>query len=127
MEREKTLDRAREVSRKFLSWKGQRHKNTRIHDDTHEKQFEYNQAHHVTPQSIIKKISVIQSEAETEQAERKEQEQTKLARFAKSAKSEELQLLIADLENQMDLASQSLDFERAIKLRDEIDFLKSAR
>ncbi|KKT86645.1 MAG: Excinuclease ABC subunit B, partial [candidate division Kazan bacterium GW2011_GWB1_45_10] len=96
-------------------------------DRRREKQFEYNQAHHVTPQSIIKKISVIQSEAETEQAERKEQEQTKLARFAKSAKSEELQLLIADLENQMDLASQSLDFERAIKLRDEIDFLKSAR
>ena len=96
-------------------------------DRRREKQFEYNQAHHVTPQSIIKKISVIQSEAETEQAERKEQEQTKLARFAKSAKSEELQLLIADLENQMDLASQSLDFERAIELRDEIDFLKSAR
>ena len=96
-------------------------------DRRREKQFEYNQAHHITPQSIIKKISVIQSEAETEQAERKEQEQTKLARFAKSAKSEELQLLIADLENQMDLASQSLDFERAIELRDEIDFLKSAR
>lgn len=90
-----------------------------------EKQIIYNKKHHITPTSIIKNISIIQSEEESEQLERQKQEKTKLTKFVKSAKSEELQMLIADLENQMDLASKNLDFERAIELRDEIDFLKN--
>lgn len=44
MEREQKLEYAQRVSRKFLSWKGQRHKNTRIHQDTHDKQFQFNRA-----------------------------------------------------------------------------------
>ncbi|MFH1088446.1 MAG: excinuclease ABC subunit UvrB [Patescibacteria group bacterium] len=94
-------------------------------DRRREKQLAYNKAHHITPKSIIKNISIIQSEEESEQLERQKQKKTRLSKFAQSAKSEELQMLVADLENQMDLASKNLEFERAIELRDEIDFLNS--
>ncbi|MFA5967025.1 MAG: excinuclease ABC subunit UvrB [Patescibacteria group bacterium] len=90
-----------------------------------EKQIAYNQEHHITPTSIVRKIVSIASEAETEAAKHEAEEKRKLTKFAKTAHSGEIELLIADLENRMDLASKNLDFETAIELRDEIDFLKN--
>ena len=90
-----------------------------------EKQMQYNQDHKITPTSIVRKIVSIASEAETESAKHEAEAKRKLSKFAKTAHTGEIELLIADLENRMDLASKNLDFETAIDLRDEIDFLKS--
>jgi len=88
------------------------------------KQIAYNKEHGITPKSIIKKISQIEvAEKQEETVEQKEQRK-RLSKFAKSANSMELELLIKDLENQMDLAAQNLEFEKAAELRDEIDLLK---
>ncbi len=89
------------------------------------KQIAYNLEHNITPTSIVRKIVSIATEEREEEQKQVEAEKTKLAKFAKTAKADELQLLIRDLENRMDLASKNLDFETAIELRDEIDFLKS--
>lgn len=93
-------------------------------DRRREKQLVYNQAHNITPTSIVRKIVSIASDAQIEEEQQAKKEKRKLTQFVKTAKTEELELLIADLENKMDLASRNLDFESAIALRDEIDFLK---
>ena len=94
-------------------------------DRRRKKQVEYNQKHGITPTSIVSKIVSIATEEKITEQKHSAEEKQRLAVFAKSAKSEELQLLIVDLENQMDLAARNLDFETAIELRDEIDFLKN--
>ncbi|MFH0912364.1 MAG: excinuclease ABC subunit UvrB [Patescibacteria group bacterium] len=90
-----------------------------------EKQTLYNQEHQITPVSIVRKIVSIASENQAEERQQKMKEKRRLVKFVKTAKSDELELLIADLENKMDLAAKNLDFETAIDLRDEIDFLKN--
>ena len=88
------------------------------------KQMAYNKEHKITPTSIIKKISQIEvAEKQEETAEQKEQRK-RLTKFVKSANSAEVDILIKDLENQMDLAAQNLEFEKAAELRDEIELLK---
>ena len=89
------------------------------------KQIEYNQEHKITPTSIVRKIVSIATEEKTADRQREAAEKSKLAKFARGAQSGEIELLIADLENRMDLAARNLDFETAIELRDEIDFLKN--
>lgn len=93
-------------------------------DRRREKQIAYNTKHKIVPKSIIKKISAIESAEETEDKQKAVETQKKLKKFAKSAHKEEIEILIADLENQMDLAAQNLEFERAAELRDEIEVLK---
>ncbi len=88
------------------------------------KQISYNKQHKITPQSIIKKVSTIKIGQEKDDKQKVRQYKTKLGKFKKSANEEELELLIQDLENQMDLATQNLEFEKAVELRDEIDYLK---
>jgi len=88
------------------------------------KQISYNKQHKITPQSIIKKISTIKIGQEEDDEQQAKEYKTKLKKFKRSAKEEELEFLIRDLENQMDLATQNLEFEQAVELRDEIDFLK---
>ncbi len=90
-----------------------------------EKQLVYNKQHKITPTSIVRKIVSIATEAKETEAKREFDEKRKLSRFARNANKDELQLLVADLENRMDLAARNLDFETAIELRDEIDFLKN--
>jgi len=88
------------------------------------KQISYNKQNKITPQSIIKKISTIKIGQEKDDKQKAKEYKTKLKKFKRSAKEEELEFLIQDLENQMDLATQNLEFEKAVELRDEIDFLK---
>ena len=91
-----------------------------------EKQIAHNKAHNITPTSISKAITTINLEHDKSDDQRSQKETQRLKRFAKSAQPGELELLIKDLENRMDLAAQSLDFEAAAEIRDEIDLLKQS-
>ena len=93
-------------------------------DRRREKQVEYNKKHKITPQTIVKKISSLEVAQKKKDNKEESKQQQRLKRFTKSASKNEIKYLIEDLENQMDLATKSLDFERAAELRDEIDFIK---
>ncbi len=82
-------------------------------------QREHNKKHGITPQTIIKAVKDITMER-----------QKKLSRFGerhidvKKIPREEMGRFIQELEAQMDLASQNLEFEKAAELRDEIEHLR---
>ncbi|MCL2847402.1 MAG: excinuclease ABC subunit UvrB [Firmicutes bacterium] len=81
-------------------------------DRRRKKQVDYNMAHGTKPQTIIKEIKntiQISSKAEKEKIN-----------------SSEIPRMMEGLKAQMAIASKSLDFETAIKLRDRIAELKSA-
>lgn len=79
----------------------------------------YNKEHGITPQSIIKAIKDLTLERDNKNATKGEKhiDPTKVPR-------EELGRFIHELEQQMDLASQNLEFEKAAELRDEIEEIK---
>jgi excinuclease ABC subunit B len=79
----------------------------------------YNKKHGITPQSIIKAIKDIAMEHSKKEARKGERhiDPSKVPR-------EELARFMRELESQMDLASQNLDFEKAAELRDEIEEIK---
>ncbi len=74
-------------------------------------QLAYNKVHNITPKTIVKKIS----QAEGDVAETVD---------AKSIPKASLHTAIVDAENAMQEAAESLDFERAIKLRDKLKLLR---
>lgn len=80
-------------------------------------QVEYNETHGITPQSIIKAITDIAQDEERQKLRTRHRDTSKVPR-------DELKRLIDSLENQMELASQNLEFEKAADLRDEIDVLR---
>lgn len=88
------------------------------------KQTAYNKEHNITPKTIVKKISAIEVTGKKEETAEQKEQRKRLSKFVKSANSAEVELLIRDLENQMDLAAQNLEFEKAAELRDEIELLK---
>ena len=71
-------------------------------------QIAYNKKHGITPKSIVKAIA--EEEVVIEPGEK--------------GKELEFDKLIIDLEGQMEAAAESLNFEKAIELRDKIDKLK---
>jgi len=75
-------------------------------------QEEHNKKHGITPKTIKKKIHSI--------APQKIADNEKI----KKVKSNEIPRLIEELENQMDIASMNMEFERAAEIRDEIEFLR---
>lgn len=77
-------------------------------------QMEYNKAHGITPQTIVKAIRELQVP--------KSQEKKHID--TKKIPKEELGRFVKMLEDQMDLASQNLDFEKAAELRDEIEEIR---
>ncbi len=79
----------------------------------------YNKKHGITPQSIVKAIRDLTLERDNKNALKGEKhiDPTKVPR-------EELGRFIRELEQQMDLASQNLEFEKAAELRDEIEEIK---
>lgn len=77
----------------------------------------YNKEHGITPQSIIKAVHDIAEEHRKVELRRPKRDHQKIPK-------DEKKRLIEDLENQMEIASQNLEFERAADLRDEIDLLK---
>ncbi|MBI5037589.1 MAG: excinuclease ABC subunit UvrB [Candidatus Kerfeldbacteria bacterium] len=78
----------------------------------------YNKKHGITPQTIIKAIK----ETRLAGAKRKEAEAEHPS--FKDIPAEEIPHIIADLESQMELAAQNLDFEKAAQLRDAVQLLK---
>ncbi len=87
-----------------------------------EKQIQYNETNHITPQSIIKPIDMaLVGIGEGDYAT------VPLASEIDGIKSvDELRRLIEELEEQMYSAAKELEFERAAKLRDRIKGLKGA-
>jgi excinuclease ABC subunit B len=82
-------------------------------------QEDYNKKHGITPQSIvkaIKDIAMMRGKKDDRKGERHID--------PKKIPREEMGRFIEELEAQMDLASQNLEFEKAAELRDEIEALR---
>lgn len=84
-------------------------------------QEKHNKKHGITPQSIIKAVKDIGWEGK-----RKKGEVVIGERHIdiKKVPHDEMKRLISELEAQMDLASQNLEFEKAAELRDEVEELR---
>lgn len=82
-----------------------------------ELQQRYNQAHHITPKSVQKSIGLGLRALIPASTKKTKLDLRRIPR-------EELPSLIEDFTSQMQLASANLDFERAAKLRDQIQDIK---
>lgn len=80
-------------------------------------QEEYNKKHGITPQSIEKAVRDIAEDHSKLELRRPKYDHSKIPK-------DEKKRMIEELENQMELASQNYEFEKAADLRDEIDLLK---
>ena len=80
-------------------------------------QEEYNKKHNITPQSIVKAVHDIAEESRKAELKRPRRKHSKIP-------ADEKKRLLEELEEQMDLASQNLEFERAADIRDEIELLR---
>ena len=76
-------------------------------------QIEYNNEHNIIPQSVVRKLKdkVVDTTPDDIQS-------------YDNITDDEIELIIADLENQMQKAAADLEFEKAAKLRDQIMKLK---
>ncbi|PIP65574.1 excinuclease ABC subunit B [Candidatus Peregrinibacteria bacterium CG22_combo_CG10-13_8_21_14_all_49_11] len=77
----------------------------------------YNKKHGITPKSIEKAIRDIAEEHSRLELRRPKYDHTKIPK-------DEKRRLIEELENQMALAAQNLEFEKAANLRDEAEILR---
>jgi excinuclease ABC subunit B len=77
-------------------------------------QIEFNQKHGITPTTIIKEVR------EGIEAIKKAREIVEQAAGIAGKENIDVRQAISDLENEMEEAARRLDFERAIRLRDEI-------
>jgi len=81
-------------------------------------QEDYNRQHHIRPQSIVKDVVLDNMRLRSAEPPPKLKDLTALPK-------EELKHLIADWENQMELAAKNLEFEKAAELRDRLKALRS--
>ncbi|WP_314794526.1 excinuclease ABC subunit UvrB [Eggerthia catenaformis] len=79
----------------------------------------YNEEHHITPKTIRKEIR------EAIHGQNFVDEAAKLVQKGKKASKKAREQLLIELENQMKDAARSLDFERAMELRDMIEDIKN--
>jgi len=79
----------------------------------------YNKKHGITPQTIIKAVRDITQERDKRLAHKGERHID-----PKKIPHEEMGRFVRELEEQMDLASQNLEFEKAAELRDEVEKLR---
>ena len=84
-----------------------------------EKQITYNEAHGIEPRSIVKEVRDITGEIAQRHAAAVAEEKAGYVTTAELP-TEELDRLIRELEKQMKAAAQSLEFEKAAVLRDQI-------
>jgi len=80
----------------------------------------YNKAHNITPRTIQKSIKESRLGG-------KKLDESSGAPDLTGIPKEELPHLVADLQNQMDIAAQNLEFEKAARLRDQIKLLTEAQ
>lgn len=80
-------------------------------------QEEFNRTHGITPKSIEKAVHDIAEEHRRMELRRPHYDHTKIPR-------DEKKRLLEELEQQMALAAENLEFEKAADLRDEIELLK---
>lgn len=80
-------------------------------------QMAYNEKHGITPQTIIKAVSNIAANEKSLELRRPKRDHDKIPK-------DEKKRLVEELEHQMEMASQNLEFERAADLRDELELLK---
>lgn len=77
----------------------------------------YNEKHGITPKTIIKAVRDIAEEGKKLELRRPKYDHTKIPK-------DEKKRLMDELEKQMELAAQNLEFEKAADLRDEIELLR---
>jgi len=77
----------------------------------------YNKKHGITPKSIIKAVQDISDESRKLELRRPKRNHGKIP-------ADEKKRLIEEMEQQMEMAAQNMEFEKAADLRDEIDLLK---
>ncbi len=77
----------------------------------------YNKKHGITPQTIIKAVHDIAEESRKLELRRPKRDHTKIP-------LDERKRLMEELEQQMEIAAQNLEFEKAADLRDEIELLR---
>lgn len=87
-----------------------------------EVQIKYNKEHNITPSSIEKTIHDISERLAEIQPEATTAEEIDFSKVPKT----EIRNLIRDLEREMKISAEALDFERAALLRDQIVELKSS-
>jgi excinuclease ABC subunit B len=80
-------------------------------------QEDYNKKHGITPKTIVKAVRNIAEEGKKLELRRPKYDHTKIPK-------DEKKRLMEELEQQMDIASQNLEFEKAADLRDEIELLR---
>ena len=80
-------------------------------------QMAYNEKHGITPQTIVKAVHDISEEQKKLELRRPKRDHTKIPR-------DEKQKLIKELNAQMEIAAENLEFEKAADLRDEIELLE---
>jgi excinuclease ABC subunit B len=85
-------------------------------------QMDYNEAHHITPQSIIKPIDMsLVAVAEADYVTVPLEEEPEIEKLS----PEELERYLTDLEREMREAAQRFEFERAAELRDRLKALRA--
>ena len=90
-----------------------------------EKQMAYNKEHGVEPRSIIKEVRDLTDDISEEYAEEQfVSEEKAVYTTAAELPQPELTKMIIELENQMKEAAQSLEFEKAAMLRDQVKELR---
>ncbi len=77
----------------------------------------YNKKHGITPKTIIKAVHDIAEEGRKLELRRPKYDHTKIPR-------DEKKRLMEELEKQMEIAAQNLEFEKAADLRDEVELLR---
>ncbi len=77
----------------------------------------YNTKHGITPKTIIKAVRDIAEESRKMELRRPKYDHTKIPK-------DEKKRLMEELEQQMELAAQNLEFEKAADLRDEVELLR---
>jgi excinuclease ABC subunit B len=94
-------------------------------------QVEYNTAHGITPRSVLKSVDEVRFITRVADARMEKEERARLKKVAEAAAKgynpAQLDDMIKELEAEMLLAAEELDFEAAARLRDEVFELKARR
>ncbi len=89
------------------------------------KQQAYNEAHGIQPVGIVKAIRDLTDRVAAEHGEAVHAVGEKQAGYSAQMPAQEIRRLIDELQNQMKIAAQELEFERAAALRDQVFELKA--